>query len=318
MHSARLTTAVSNRAACTPQSDGDGWRMRGKTVIVSTRHRGHAAGMHTRDASCSVAPYGLTTARLCGSVRLCPWRQRKGPRASCAISAQSACVDASPALIVAPLSRRSRAPPRPASQRGAYAPRAAAWPAAHFSRAFFGLFLLENMQCVGARASLPRALGSKCAPTAPSRAPAHGRSLKRDARGRSVSVRRMRWQTDARASHPPPHPFARARARERPAHKFSPTFPRMRPAFPFCQRARPGLPRAGATRGVRAGTSSPHPPPPHPTHPLCTCAERTPRARTMVARGAPAPARRAPSGARARAPARGTAAPLSPNARKII
>ena len=174
------------------------------------------------------------------------------------------------------------------------------------------------MQCVGARASLPRALGSKCAPPAPSRPPAHERSLKRDARGRSVSVRRMRWQTDARASHPPPHPFARARARELPVHKFSPTFPRMRPAFPCCQRARPGLPRAGATRGVRAGTSSPHPPPPHPTHPLCPCAERTPRARTMVARGAPAPARRAPSGARARAPARGTAAPLPPNARKII
>lgn len=105
MHSARLRTAVSNRAACTPRSDGDGWRMRARTVIVSTRHRGHAAGMHTRDASCSVAPYGLTTARLCGSVRLCPGRQRKGPRASCAISAQGACVDASPALIVAPLSR---------------------------------------------------------------------------------------------------------------------------------------------------------------------------------------------------------------------
>lgn len=155
------------------------------------------------------------------------------------------------------------------------------------------------MQCVGARASLPRALGSKCAPTAHSRAPAHGRSLKRDARGRSVSVRRMRWQTDARASHPPPHPFARARAREHPVHEFSPTFPRMRPAFPCCQRARPGLPRAGATRGVRAGTSSPHPPPPHPLGP---CAERTPRARTMVARGAPAPAQRAPSGARGRAP----------------
>ena len=123
------------------------------------------------------------------------------------------------------------------------------------------------MQCVGARASLPRALGSKCAPTAPSRAPAHGRSLKRDARGRSVSVRRMRWQTDARASHPPPHSFARARARELPVHKFSPTFPRMRPAFPCCQRAHPGLPRAGATRGVRAGTSSPYPPPPHPLPP---------------------------------------------------
>lgn len=158
------------------------------------------------------------------------------------------------------------------------------------------------MQCVGARASLPRALGSKCAPTAPSRAPAHGRSLKRDARGRSVSVRRVRWQTDARASHPPPHPFARARARERPVHKFPPTFPRMRPAFPCCRRARPGLPRAGATRGVRAGTSSPHPPPPHPTHPLCPCAERTPRARTMVARGAPTPARRARPVARGRAP----------------
>lgn len=164
-------------------------------------------------------------------------------------------------------------------------------------------FSLENMQCVGARASLPRALGSKCAPTAPSRAPAHGRSLKRDARGRSVSVRRMRWQTDARASHPPPHSFARARARELPVHKFSPTFPRMRPAFPCCQRAHPGLPRAGATRGVRAGTTSPHPPPPHPLPPFAP-APSAPRARApwSLAGHRPPPD--------ARPVARGRAAPL--------